>query len=201
MSRKQDAARALNEHYVSPDGSKGDQVLEDTLLPDPKKMGAMEVRLSCRFEEAGVFAEMAQPLEGYREKTLPIAGVSYGWYCGSLETLRACVRAVEPEWVQYFTGESPVFCAFLGEEPVSFCQVEETQDSILAGEKIGSIGCVGTVPWHRGRGIGLRMVDLATLELQKRGMACAYIHYTAIDHWYKKLGYQVLARFSFKEKI
>lgn len=104
--------------------------------------------------------------------------------------------------MQYFQADSPVFCAFLDGAPVSFCQVEQTTDSILhsPGLKVGSIGCVGTVPERRGHGIALRMVDLAALELQKQGMNVSYIHYTAIDHWYRKLGYQVLARFSFLEE-
>lgn len=168
---------------------------------DPTQMSAMEQRLSCRFCDDGIFSEMAQPLASYRERTAPIDGVTYGWFCGPLTQIHACVRAVDPDWVQYFQGDSPIFCAFLEGKPVSFCQVEEMDHSILAapGLKVGGIGCVGTLPEHRGRGIALRMVDLAALELRRQGMDISYIHYTFIDHWYQKLGYEVLARFRFLE--
>ncbi len=163
---------------------------------DPQKQKAMEDRLNCRFHDTGDLAEMVQSLEGYREQTAPIEGVRYGWYKGSPALLQETVRAVNPRWVGYFPEGCPAFCAFIGDLPVSFCLIEETHNGILSGEQIGSIGCVGTVPSHRGRGIALRMVDLAALELQRRGMKVSYIHYTGIDHWYRKLGYQVLARFS-----
>lgn len=165
------------------------------------QMSAMEKRLNCRFCEDGIYSEMAQPLANYQEQTKPIEGITYGWYHGSLAELHKCVEAVDPEWVQYFQADSPVFCAFIGEKPVSFCQIERTDGSILAapGLRVGSIGCVGTVPEHRGHGIALRMVDLAALELRKQGMDVSYIHYTFIDRWYQKLGYQVLARFRFLE--
>lgn len=169
---------------------------------DANQMAAMEQRLHCRFCEDGIYSEMGQPLNDYREQTAPIDGVTYGWYHGPLAQLHTCVEAVEPEWVQFFLADTPVFCAWRDGNPVSFCQVEEVDDSILKapGLRVGSIGCVGTVPEHRGRGIALRMVDLAALELKAQGAHAAYIHYTAIDHWYRKLGYEVLAQFSFLEE-
>lgn len=42
------------------------------------QMAAMEKRLNCQFQENGVFAEMAQPLANYQERTAPIDGVAYG---------------------------------------------------------------------------------------------------------------------------
>lgn len=167
------------------------------------QMAAMEQRLNCRFCEDGIFSEMAQPLANYREQTVPMEGVTYGWFRGPLAQIHECVEAVDPDWVQYFQGDSPIFCAFLEGKPVSFCLVEEMDNSILAapGLRVSGIGCVGTVPEHRGCGIALRMVDLAAQELRKQGMDVSYIHYTFIDHWYQKLGYQVLARFSFPEKL
>ena len=67
----------------------------------------------------------------------------------------------------------------------------------VPGIRVGSIGCVGTLPRHRGRKIGLRMVDLATVYLQREGYHKGYISYTAIDHWYAKLGYRTYTRFRF----
>ena len=62
--------------------------------------------------------------------------------------------------------------------------------------KIGGIACVGTIPEYRKMGIGLRLVDLATLYLKKKGFDYSYIHYTHLEKWYNKLGYQGIAKFS-----
>lgn len=160
---------------------------------------SMEERLGCRFCEDGMFAEMSLPLADYAEKTRPIEQVSFGFYEGDIEDVRAAVGLVEDKWVQYFDTGSPAFCGCIGEKIVSFCLIEEKTDCILSvpGVRVGGIGCVGTVPEYRCRGIGLRMVDLATVCLQKKGFDKGYIHYTHIDKWYEKLGYQTFARFSF----
>ncbi|MGN0376655.1 MAG: GNAT family N-acetyltransferase [Suilimivivens sp.] len=165
-----------------------------------ERLKDLEKRLGCRFCKDGEFAEMSLQLGDYAEKTKPIEKVTFGFYKGDIEELRFAVSQVEGKWVQYFDKYSQVFCGYIGEKIVSFCLVEEDADCILTvpGVRVGSIGCVGTVPEYRGRGIGLRMVDLATAYLQKRGCDKGYIHYTHIDHWYKKLGYQTFARFSFK---
>lgn len=166
---------------------------------DIRKMQDFEQRLGCRFCGDGEYAEMSLPLGQYRETRPAIPGVDFGFYRGDLEPLQAAVLEVDKDWGPYFTADTPVFCGFIGSEIVSFCIVEEDPGCILAapGLRIGSIGCVGTVPAHRGKGIGLRMVDLATAHLQSRGFHKAYIHYTHIDGWYARLGYQTFARFSF----
>lgn len=168
---------------------------------DPNKIREFEQRMGCRVCAEGIFAEMSMPLGAYQEKTAPISGVTYEFYRGDMETLRAAVRQVDEEWVQYFTGDSPVLCGFQNGKLASFCIVEEASSCMIAapGIRIGSIGCVGTVPEYRSRGIGLRMVDLAAVHLQKEGFDKAYIGYTHIDRWYAQLGYRTFARFSFKE--
>lgn len=72
----------------------------------------------------------------------------------------------------------------------------ETLNDDKVREMERRLGCVGTVPQYRNRGIGLRMVDLATLFLKNEKCDKAYIHYTHIDKWYAALGYQVFARFN-----
>lgn len=168
---------------------------------DPARMAAMEQRIGCRFCEDGSFAEMGIALANYQEKTQPIEGVTYGFYQGPLAELQAAVAAVDPDWVQYFQGNSPVLCGYINGQAVSFCCVEALEDCVLhaSGVRVGSIGCVGTVPEHRGRGIGLRMVDLAATELRRQGYDLAHIGYTHIDHWYARLGFETAARFSFVE--
>lgn len=168
---------------------------------DRNKIREFEQRRGCRVCPEGIFAEMSMRLGAYREKTAPIPGVTFEFYRGGLEDLQAAVRQVDEEWVQYFTGESPVFCGFRDGKIASFCIVEEDTGCMIAAPaiRVGSIGCVGTVPEFRSRGIGLRMVDLATVHLQKEGFHRAYIGYTHIDRWYAQLGYRTFARFSFRE--
>jgi GNAT superfamily N-acetyltransferase len=167
---------------------------------DQQKMERFAQRLGCTFCDDGPFAEMSMTLQGYQEKTRPIAGITYGFYSGPVSEIRDAVRQVDTEWVQYFNEKTPIFCAFLEGKPISFCIVEEDENCPLAipGIRVGSIGCVGTLPQHRGRQIGLRMVDLATVFLRDRGCHKGYISYTGIDHWYAKLGYKTYARFRFR---
>ena len=166
---------------------------------DQEKLNQFTRRLNCTLCEDGPFAEMSMALEGYAEKTEPIEGVTYGFYNGPMEKLQAVVEQVDDTWPQYFREGIRVFCAYLEGEPVSFCIVEPDDRCALAlpGVRVGSIGCVGTLPQHRGRKIGLRMVDLATVILAEEGYHQGYISYTAIDHWYAKLGYRTYTRFRF----
>lgn len=165
---------------------------------DFDRLRRMEERLECQFREDGTYAEMSMEVTDYRQKTQPIPGVRYGFYHGDLEPLHQAVGAVDGEWVQYFGKDSCVYGGFAGDKLVAFCIVDVEAESIVsdAGCRVGSIGCVGTAPEYRGRQIALRMVDLATVYLKEQGCQKVSISYTAIDHWYRKLGYETFARFS-----
>lgn len=169
---------------------------------DQDKLLRMQQRLGCQFCQDGTYAEMSLELTHYREKTQSIPGVTYGFYHGDLDTLRQAVGAVDEEWVQYFCAESCVYCGFVDGKIASFCIVDVEADCIVSTKdcRVGSIGCVGTLPEYRGRQIGLRMVDLATVYLKEQGCEKTSISYTHIDHWYRKLGYETFARFSFPEE-
>lgn len=161
----------------------------------------MERELGITFCEDGIYAEMSMELADYK---LPLMSVPekirFAFYRGPLERLRRAVKEVDDDWAQYFHEGSCVFCGLDGDEIASFCIVEEDAECLLSDgkSKIGSIGCVGTVPAYRRQGIGLSMVALATDELKRRGCDKAYIHYTHLDGWYGKLGYRTFARFSKK---
>lgn len=164
-----------------------------------QRMREMEKRLGCTFSDEGEFAEMALSLADYREKTHPIEGVMFGVYEGDATALRELVATIDDKWCRYFTETTRVFCAFSEGEVVSFCIVDTNADCMLSHDalRVGSIGCVGTIEGYRHRGIGLRMVDLASVYLKREGCALSYVSYTHIDFWYQKLGYQTFARFSF----
>lgn len=170
---------------------------------DPVKRKEMEGRLGCVFCRDGIFAEMALDLRDYRERTSPITGVHFGFYVGSTERIKEAVALVDAQWVPYFDENVRIFCGYVEERPISFCIVDVDVDCPISapGIKVGGIGCVGTIPQCRRMGAGLRMVDLATLYLKSAGCDRAYVHYTHIEKWYGKLGYQTFARFSFRKEL
>ena len=47
-------------------------------------------------------------------------------------------------------------------------------------------------------GIGLTMVKLVTEILKNEGYDYSYIHYTAVAHWYAKLGYTTILKWNKK---
>lgn len=65
---------------------------------------------------------------------------------------------------------------------------------------MGSVGCVGTIPKKRKLGIGLAMVAKATEELKNHGCDVSWIHFTYLDWWYGRLGYETYLRFWFGYK-
>lgn len=122
--------------------------------------------------------------------------ITFGFYKGDAETLQAAVREVDEDWAQWFGKTDRVFCAFDGEKVAAFCILDEFGEA--DGLKVGAPGCVGTVPAFRRRGIGLRMVQLATTILQEEGYDLSWIHYTHVGHWYAKLGYQTVVKWNCK---
>ena len=81
-------------------------------------------------------------------------------------------------------------------------QLEIVQNALCPKQaaKHGSIGCVGTVPEYREKGIGLAMVAHATQILKEAGCDKSFIHYTALEKWYGRLGYETCMAFVLGEK-
>ncbi len=144
-----------------------------------------------------VFEEMILWLDGFSPDAVKIDApprITFDYYDGDLDTLLDAVAQVEEGWLPIYREPNRVFCAFDGGRPVSFCIVEPIES--YASLKIGGPGCVGTVPDYRKRGIGLRMVQLATGILKKEGFDLSYIHYTGVAKWYAKLGYQSILKWN-----
>lgn len=121
-------------------------------------------------------------------RTAPEAPADFGLFHG--DGLIDAVSAVEPEWTQYFNG-GEIFCGTVGGKIASFCIIDDDMECLFSdGSRIGSIGCVGTVPEFRRRGIGLKMVELAARELYRRGCGKIFIHYTDVYDWYSRLGFK-----------
>lgn len=166
-----------------------------------EKLKQMEKNLGCTFCDDGDYAEMSQILDSYVEQTLPIADVEFHFFDGDIKELQEKVAIVDSTWPQYFTNPANIFCGYYKGQLASFCCVDEECDCIISepGIKVGTIGCVGTVPEFRKKGIGLRMVDLSSIYLKENGCKKCYISYTHIDYWYSRLGYKTFARFTLKK--
>ncbi len=144
-----------------------------------------------------VFSEMI--LELKETRPLPpvqtAEGIRYGLLEGDRTGFYEAVERVVPSWVPIYRDSSdPVLCGFENGRVVSFCLLEEMTS--YRGLRIGGPGCVGTVPEARGRAVGLRMVQLATEHFRREGYDLSYIHYTGVDHWYARLGYRTVLRWT-----
>ena len=128
--------------------------------------------------------------------------ICFQYYSGGQEKLLNAVAKVDKAWVKYYKENHSVYVAMDGDEIAAFCILIFDDKTLLCKPeiKIGSIGCVGTVPKKRKQGIGLAMVAKATLELKKHGCDISWIHYTYLDWWYGKLGYETYLRFWFGYK-
>lgn len=122
------------------------------------------------------------------------AHIAYGLYTGDHAALQEAVRAVDPDWMEYFQPGDRVFAACDGDKVASFCLLDGFGE--YQGLKIGAPGCVGTVPAYRKQGIGLKMIQLATQQLKADGYDLGYIHYTSVGHWYARLGYKTVVRWN-----
>ena len=115
-------------------------------------------------------------------------GILFGEYHGDVGKMKKAVGRVEEEWVEYFDEGGRVYCAFDGEQVISFCILSDWGSH--HGLHIGGPGCVGTVPEYRRKGIGLEMVRRGTMILKDEGFDFSWIHYTHVGPWYEKLGYR-----------
>lgn len=154
------------------------------------------------YVKTGGCAEMKRSLSDFSSENYDIPvpeDVEFG-ICPVCPELKAAVAAVEEDWVQCFDG-CEVFCGLLNGEIASFCILGDDETCLISdGKKTGSVGCVGTVPKFRKRGIGLKMVALAMEELKRRGCEGCFIHDTNVYNWYAKLGCEVFLWESFLEK-
>ncbi len=104
--------------------------------------------------EDWTFDEMLLRLEEFDahryEKTLDPA-ITFGFFEGNRAELLKAVEQVDSDWVEFFGGESRVFCGYLDGKVVSFCIVENMGTYEINGQilKIGGPGCAGTLPEYR----------------------------------------------------
>lgn len=145
-----------------------------------------------------VYEEQILELNSFSPDSLKIPcpeRITFGVFQGDRKPLYEAIAKVDEDWVQWYPEDGePTFCAFDGDKVVSFCLLDNF--GTYRGLRIGAPGCVGTVPEYRRLGIGLKMVQLATQELKNMGYDIGYIHYTAVGHWYARLGYETLVKWN-----
>lgn len=151
----------------------------------------------CGYKADHGCLEMIMPLKDYdlKDVSIPLQPdniVFEYWDREDRSELFAAVRSVEEDWVQYFQNAPFVYTAMeegscVGFTILSFNDITLQNDGC---NKVGMVGCVGVTPDKRKHGIGLAMVAHATNELKKQGCDLSYIHYTYLDWWYGKLGYE-----------
>jgi len=149
--------------------------------------------------EDAVAEELIIDLHTYKAEDYPLTcpeHITFGWFKGDVKQLQDAVREVEEGWVEYFQSGDRVYCAFDGDQVVSFCLADSFGK--YQGLKVGGPGCVGTIPAYRRQGIGLKMVQNATLILQKEGYDISHIHYTGVGPWYMHMGYKPVLKWNCK---
>lgn len=124
-------------------------------------------------------------------------GLSFRYACADdkAELLRA-VASVDENWLKYFNrGTDPVLIAVRNGKIVGF-EFVSTEDVRFdfPGEKSGSVGCVGVIPFERRHGIGLRMVAEGLSELKKHGCTMSELLYVELADWYARLGFEIMHR-------
>ena len=149
--------------------------------------------------EKSIYAELVMDLRKAAPKPAAYPcpdSIVFDIFHGEIEKLTEAVGRVDQEWIRYFGGKNRTFCAFEKDTIASFCILEDwgRQGTL----RIGGPGCVGTVQKYRKRGIGLEMVRRATNILKDEGFDISWIHYTHLQDWYEKLGYQTVLKWNCK---
>jgi GNAT superfamily N-acetyltransferase len=170
------------------------------------------LRRNLFFEKYGYTAEngcleMVMSLHEYSPERSGILlypeGITFEyWNNADKSDLFTAVGEVEEDWVQYYQYDLPIFVAMEHGKCVGFTILSFDDNTLCSygNNKVGMVGCVGVIPKKRERGIGLAMVAHATQELKKNGCDLSYIHYTYLDQWYGKLGYQSVIWYWFGKK-
>ena len=144
-----------------------------------------------------VYVEQVMDLKNFSADAVPLSWpkhITFGLYTGDMESLRAAAAQVNVRWAESFTAEDALYCAYDGEKIVSFCRLSDF--GAYHNLRVGGPGCVGTLKEYRRQGIGLKLVQNATAILKEQGYDLGYIHYTAVGHWYARLGYETILKWN-----
>jgi beta-N-acetylhexosaminidase len=72
--------------------------------------------------------------------------------------------------------------------------------SLLLGDDMGALGCVGVAKAERGKGFGLALVARGAEIVRERGGRNCHIHWTAVPGFYKRLGFRIWTSFAMSRR-
>ncbi|MBQ8780328.1 MAG: GNAT family N-acetyltransferase [Oscillospiraceae bacterium] len=147
--------------------------------------------------------EMALELEDFSAERADIPeDTEFRLYKGDKAELLEAVKAVDPDWVEYFRYAEDIFAAEYKGKLAGMCILGFDDVCLASGDgfKTGNIGCVGVIPEMRRKGIGLAMVAKAAELIKSKGCKNAFIHYTHLEKWYGKLGAETMVYCAFSGK-
>ncbi len=110
------------------------------------------------------------------------------------EELLKAVQAAEPGWTDLYRNcDDDILLAICDDKIVAFEMINENGGIFTKEDNIihGCIGCVGTIPQYRKRGIGLDMTANAVQRLRALGCDKVQLLYLVLDKWYGKLGFYI----------
>lgn len=89
-----------------------------------------------------------------------------------------------------------VFASLIMFSPQSDQTRGDTTWSLLLGDAMGSLGCVGVAASMQERGIGAALVARGSEIVRGRGARNCHIHWTTVPAFYEKLGYRIWHSFA-----
>jgi beta-N-acetylhexosaminidase len=72
--------------------------------------------------------------------------------------------------------------------------------SLLLGEDMGALGCVGVAKAERGKGFGLALVAWGMEIVRERGGGNCHIHWTGVPGFYERLGFRIWHSFAMSHR-
>jgi GNAT superfamily N-acetyltransferase len=72
--------------------------------------------------------------------------------------------------------------------------------SLLLGDDMGALGCVGVAKVERGKGYGLALVARGMEIVRERGGRNCHIHWTGVPGFYKRLGFRIWTSFAMSHR-
>ncbi len=190
---------AMCESYFSENGIKEIKLCEDGIFQGVplENKGAREFFEKHGYNSDFVSVNMNLDTEKFDINSLDIPvpeNVTYRYARESEhDKVIEAVKKVVPDWVQYYENtEDKILIALCDGEIAAFELINEYGGIFTKGNiKHGCIGCVGTVPQFRNRGIGLYMTAVGADLLKTEGCDSIQLLYVERVKWYGKIGFTV----------
>lgn len=122
-----------------------------------------------------------------------INGIDYNYFNETdRESLEQAVIDVgEPDWINcYKETKDSILVAKANNKIVGFMIYEKhISYPNTVNEHAGGFGCLGVIPQYRDKGIARNLINIGENKLLEDNIDCAFLGYTYLEEYYKKLGY------------